>query len=306
LLIITKGMAQPLVLTWQKLAEGGGLSSSQSYQITSTIGQADASSAMTNSLYSLTGGFWVHLDGPTILAVIPNPSNLLCCPGSSPTLTVVPSGTPPLSFQWRRNGANLMDSPSISGSTTSNLTLLAIIPEGAGSFDVIVKNAYGGVTSAPINLVVTSKPSLAVPIVSNGSIVGATLLDGGCGYTDAPVISFTGNGGTGALAYAEIFNGAVTNIQIVSGGSGYPANTLLTMEPPVYPTLGITLGPSNAFSLNAIDLMAGQTYQLEAANDLFSWAGLGTFVAPNTTWGATNVWSTSATNTLFFRLKMFH
>ena len=304
LLCAARTFAQPMTLSWQTLGEGGGAVSSQAYQLTATIGQANAASVMTNRSFSLTGGFWVDLEGATIVSVISSPSNRLCCPGSSPTLTVVADGTPPLAFQWRRNGADLVDGPGISGATSSHLTLLAISPEGGGSFDVKVKNAYGNVTSSPVQLVVTSKPSFAVPMVVNGSIVGATVLDGGCGYANAPRISFTDVGGKGALAYATILNGSVTDIQMVSGGTGYSTNTLLAIEPPVYPRLTIALGPSNGLQLEAADLMAGQTYQLRAAtNDFSHWAGLGDFIAADTTWQFTNDWSISATNQSFFQLQ---
>jgi len=293
-----------MALSWQTLGEGGGAVSSQAYQLTATIGQANAASVMTNRSFSLTGGFWVDLEGATIVSVISSPSNRLCCPGSSPTLTVVADGTPPLAFQWRRNGADLVDGPGISGATSSHLTLVAISPEGGGSFDVKVKNAYGNVTSSPVQLVVTSKPSFAVPMVVNGSIVGATVLDGGCGYANAPRISFTDVGGTGALAYANIVDGTVTSIHMVSGGTGYSTNTLLAIEPPVYPRLMIALGPSNGLQLEAADLMAGQTYQLKASTtDLSHWSGLGNFIVEETTWVFTNAWSISATNRSFFQLQ---
>ena len=304
LLWAIRTLAQPMTLSWQTFGEGGGAISSEAYQIIATIGQADAGSVMTNSSFSLAGGFWVDLEGAAIVSVTSIPSNRLCCPASSPTLRVVANGTPPLAFQWRRNGADLVDGPGISGATSSNLTLVAVSPEGGGSFNVKVKNAYGNVTSSPVNLVVTSKPSLAVPLVVNGSIVGATLLDGGCGYANAPRISFTDIGGRGALAYASILNGSVTDIHIVSGGTRYSTNTLLAVEPPVYPRLMIALGPSNGLHLEAADLMAGQTYQLRAATtDLFHWAGLGDFIVGDTTWIFTNAWSISATNRSFFQLQ---
>lgn len=304
LLLTTRGMAQAPVLGWQKLSEGGGLSSCPAYQMISTIGQADANSGMTNSRYSLSGGFWVLSEGPAIVSVIPATSHLFCCPSSSQTLTVIPSGTPPLFFQWRRNGTNLMDGPNIVGAATASLTLPSVTPDVAGAFDVEVRNAYGSATSAPVNLVVTLKPGLAVPIVSNGSIVGATLVDGGCGYATAPLISFTGSGGAGAMASASIFDGIITNIQIVSGGSGYSSNALLIIDPPVYPTVRITLGASNVLSLNAGGLMAGMIYQLEAATDLFTWHPSDAFQALDTTWRPTNVWSVSVTNRLYLRLQM--
>ncbi len=43
---------------WFKIAGGGGTSTNNIYSITGTIGQPDASVAMTNGIYSVAGGFW--------------------------------------------------------------------------------------------------------------------------------------------------------------------------------------------------------------------------------------------------------
>jgi opacity protein-like surface antigen len=52
--------AQSYSINWYKVAGGGGTSTSTggTYSISGTIGQPDASSAMTGGNYSLTGGFW--------------------------------------------------------------------------------------------------------------------------------------------------------------------------------------------------------------------------------------------------------
>jgi hypothetical protein len=58
LLIPAIGFAQPYSIGWYKVAGGGGTSTGGTYQVSGTIGQPDASSAMTGGGYSLTGGFW--------------------------------------------------------------------------------------------------------------------------------------------------------------------------------------------------------------------------------------------------------
>jgi hypothetical protein len=58
LLILGTGFAQSYSIDWFKIAGGGGTSSGGTYQVSGTIGQQDASGAMTGGSYSLTGGFW--------------------------------------------------------------------------------------------------------------------------------------------------------------------------------------------------------------------------------------------------------
>jgi hypothetical protein len=50
--------AQNYSIDWFKVAGGGGTSSNGTYQVSGTIGQPDASGAMTGGNYSLVGGYW--------------------------------------------------------------------------------------------------------------------------------------------------------------------------------------------------------------------------------------------------------
>ena len=70
--------AQSYSIDWYKIAGGGGTSSGGPYQISGTIGQPDASTAMTGGNYSLTGGFW------SLISVVQTLG--------APTLSVIHSG----------------------------------------------------------------------------------------------------------------------------------------------------------------------------------------------------------------------
>jgi hypothetical protein len=58
LILPAAGFAQQYSIDWHKIAGGGGTSSGGQYSLSGTIGQPDASAAMTGGNYSLTGGFW--------------------------------------------------------------------------------------------------------------------------------------------------------------------------------------------------------------------------------------------------------
>ncbi len=66
--------------------------------------------------------------------------------GSNATFYVVASGTDPLAYQWRFNTADLL------GETDTNLSLLGVQWADLGTYDVVVTNLYGAVTSAPASL----------------------------------------------------------------------------------------------------------------------------------------------------------
>ena len=50
--------AQQYSIDWYKVSGGGGTSTNGQFSVSGTIGQPDASGAMTGGNYSLTGGFW--------------------------------------------------------------------------------------------------------------------------------------------------------------------------------------------------------------------------------------------------------
>lgn len=60
-LIAFSASAQNYTISWYKVAGGGGTSSGGQYSLSGTIGQPDASGALTGGNYSLTGGFWAFI-----------------------------------------------------------------------------------------------------------------------------------------------------------------------------------------------------------------------------------------------------
>lgn len=69
----------------------------------------------------------------------------------------------------------------------------------------------------------TNQPEGNTMLYNVGPVSGVNITSGGSGYTSAPAVEFTGGGGSGATATAEIDTvaGTVTNVVIDMGGSGY-------------------------------------------------------------------------------------
>jgi hypothetical protein len=99
--------------------------------------------------------------------------------GSVAEFKVLASGSPPPSFQWRKEGHDLADSGRITGSTTSTLVISAVQPDDAGTYSVVVSNALGTVTSRAATLTVPLPPSRWL-----GSLSGVVLAGGSSGYAD--------------------------------------------------------------------------------------------------------------------------
>ena len=70
--------AQTYSIDWYKISGGGGTSTGGVYAVSGTIGQPDASGAMSGGNYSVTGGFW------SLIQVVQTPG--------APLLTVTHSG----------------------------------------------------------------------------------------------------------------------------------------------------------------------------------------------------------------------
>jgi hypothetical protein len=86
-------------------------------------------------------------------AITTQPSNLTVTAGQAATFSVVASGTAPLSYQWRKNTAN------ISGATASIYTTpVTTSADNGAKFDVVVSNSAGNITSAQATLTVNSAP----------------------------------------------------------------------------------------------------------------------------------------------------
>jgi hypothetical protein len=86
------------------------------------------------------------------------PTNIAVAVGSTAAFTVEAAGTPPLIFQWQFNGTNLADNARITGSLSNTLTISNVISGDACSYDVLITNAYGSITSTPATLSVLGVP----------------------------------------------------------------------------------------------------------------------------------------------------
>jgi uncharacterized delta-60 repeat protein/uncharacterized repeat protein (TIGR02543 family) len=81
--------------------------------------------------------------------IVENPQSATKLIGATSTFNVTVTGTPPFSFQWRWNSADLADGSRISGARTSTLTITNVQSEDYGFYTVAVSNPWGSVASAP-------------------------------------------------------------------------------------------------------------------------------------------------------------
>ncbi|WP_066313342.1 multicopper oxidase domain-containing protein [Bacillus sp. FJAT-29814] len=68
------------------------------------------------------------------------------------------------------------------------------------------------------------------PDTGTGAVTEIPVISGGSGYTEPPTVSIWGRYGSGAKAEAEITDGVVTKIIVTNGGNGYSVGPVVTFE----------------------------------------------------------------------------
>ncbi|HEU4391225.1 MAG TPA: pectinesterase family protein, partial [Blastocatellia bacterium] len=160
--------------------------------------------------------------------------------GSNATFTVVASGTPPLTYQWKKNGAD------ISGATAATLSLVNVQSADAGSYTVIVTNGAGSVTSNPATL--TVNPPITAPAITTQPVGLTATVGDNVSFTvvatgnPAPTYLWRKDGSDIAGATAATvslnnvqLNDAGTYTVVVSNSAGTVTSdpAVLTVNPPV-------------------------------------------------------------------------
>jgi hypothetical protein len=120
--ILPAANAQSYSIDWYKIAGGGGTSTGGVYSVSGTIGQPDASGALSGGNYSVTGGFW------SLISVVPS--------AGAPTLTITHSGNSvKVLWPYPSTGWTLQQNPNLA--TASWSTSGGIANDGANNFITI-------------------------------------------------------------------------------------------------------------------------------------------------------------------------
>lgn len=92
-----------------------------------------------------------HRDAPAVPPTVSTqPANLTVAVGSAATFSVTASGSAPLTYQWKRNGAD------IAGATSASYSIPAtLLSDTRSKLSVTVRNVAGAATSTEANLYVT-------------------------------------------------------------------------------------------------------------------------------------------------------
>lgn len=310
---VTASGTAPLSYQWRRNGATIAGATTASYTLAAaTLGDSGAqfSVVVSNSAGNVTSGDAALTVNPAIVApaITTQPQNATVTAGQTATFTVVATGTAPLAYQWRRNGAD------IAGATSASYTTPATTVADSGAvFSVRISNAAPtpavsngatltvnalptapAITTQPQNATVTAGQTATFSVVATGTaplayqwrrngvdIAGAT----GASYT-TPATTLTDSG---AVFSVRVSNAAPT--PAVSDGA-----TLTVNAPPPTPTApDITTQPQSA------SVPPGQTATFSVAATgtpplSYQWRRNGTAIAGATSASYTTPATTQADN----------
>ena len=199
------------------------------------------------------------LNSPTITT---QPASKTVTEGQTAAFTVAASGTAPIGYQWRKGGVN------IAGATSSTYTTPAtVLADSGATFDVVLSNVAGTVTSTPATLTVSPLAVSALgvnpaSVAGVGSSIGTVTLSGPApaagtvvqltsSNTSAATVPGTVTVAAGATSATFTANtltvAAATSVTISATYQGTTKTATLTVNPPLS-VQSVTLNPSTVTS----------------------------------------------------------
>jgi len=150
---------------------------------TNALGSSTNTLTVTNALASQAGGYSVVVtnsagSATSAVAILTigtppsftqQPSNQIVVQGQNATFSVAATGDAPLSYQWRFNGT------PVNGAAANSYMVTAATSLNAGTYDVVLTNAYGSVTSSVAQLTVLVPPSISSQPTNLTVIAGGTV-----------------------------------------------------------------------------------------------------------------------------------
>jgi len=248
--VVATGTA-PLGYQWQK--NGVNIAGATATSYTTPVTSATDSGTSFDVVVSNTAGTVTSAVATltvTTVVVAPTittqPVNQTVTAGQTATFTVVAAGTAPLSYQWQKNGVN------IAGATAASYTTPATTTADSGtSFDVVVSNTAGTVTSAaatltvnpapvapsittqPANQTVTAGQTATFTVVAAGTVpLGYQWQKNGVNIAGATAVSYTSPATTTSDSGAT-FDVVVSN----TAGTVTSAAATLTVNPAPAPAI---------------------------------------------------------------------
>ncbi|MFN8416163.1 MAG: immunoglobulin domain-containing protein [Cytophagaceae bacterium] len=151
------------------------------------------------------------------ITILSQPSSQSICSGTSAVFTINASGGS-ITYQWKKGGVDVVDGGTISGATTSTLTISSSVSGDAGSYTCVLNSTCGGslTSTAAILLVnssltITSQPADVTTCAGNNASLSVTATGAGISYV------WKKDGVT--LTDGGVYSGATTSTLSITGAT---------------------------------------------------------------------------------------
>ena len=152
----------PLSYQWQKNGVMLPGATSMYLKIASVaVSDTGAYRVTVSSPYGRETSFEARLNVYEPPRIMNNPASQLALTGAPVTFTVAAAGSPPLAYQWRKNGA------TIAGATAASFTIASTALSDSGIYRVVVTNSWGTAESEAAILIVSPTPFVGkIPVIT--------------------------------------------------------------------------------------------------------------------------------------------
>jgi hypothetical protein len=199
---------------WKKGSTAINGATNASYTIT-TVATADAGSysvVATNAAGSATSdAATLTVNTGPVIATQPTAAASYLV-GGSVTLSVVASGSPAPTYQWRKAGT------ALNGATNASFTIASLALADAGSYDVVLTNLVGTTTSNAVSLVVNQAPAITTQPTSQTVTAGGNVTFSVVA-TGTPAPTFQWKKGSTAIAAATNASYSIPAVAVADGAS---------------------------------------------------------------------------------------
>ena len=201
----------PFFYQWRKNNTNLVNATNATYTINSAVTNdtGNFSVVVTNLAGSVTSAVAaLTIYAPPTISV--QPQGLTVNPGSNVTFQVNASGTPTLSYRWRKDGA------VINGATATNYTIANAQTNNAGNYTVVITNIAGSITSQVAQLIVNVRPSVTTQPQSQTVLPGANV-SFTANATGTTNLIFQWRRNSNNLANGGRFSGVTTTNLVITG-----------------------------------------------------------------------------------------